>query len=75
MMRYDRESVSRMSAIETPCVKICALDAATGLCRGCGRTGAEIAGWLSFGVAERTRIMGEAQRRLDRLQGPPPTND
>jgi predicted Fe-S protein YdhL (DUF1289 family) len=56
-----------MPAIETPCVKICALDPASGLCRGCGRTADEIAAWLRYGTVERGRIMGEARRRLDRL--------
>ena len=36
-----------MSA-ESPCNKICTLDAVTGLCIGCGRTTAEIAGWTGM---------------------------
>ena len=43
--------------IETPCIKVCAIDPASRLCAGCGRTLEEIARWSSFGDAERERIM------------------
>jgi uncharacterized protein len=49
---------------DTPCVKICALDPASGLCRGCGRDLAEIAGWTRLSVEERRRIMAELPDRL-----------
>lgn len=50
-------------AIETPCISVCDIDLPTGLCRGCGRTRNEIAGWRSFSVAERRRIMAELPAR------------
>jgi len=50
--------------IESPCSKICTLDARTGLCHGCGRTVDEIAGWSAMSVAERRRIMAELPARL-----------
>ncbi|MGA8395452.1 MAG: DUF1289 domain-containing protein, partial [Pseudolabrys sp.] len=34
--------------IETPCVKVCTLDARMGLCLGCGRTVDEIARWTAM---------------------------
>ena len=49
--------------IETPCVKICTLDARRGLCLGCGRTIDEIARWGSLSTAERSRIMDELPKR------------
>ena len=49
--------------IETPCVKICTLDACQGFCLGCGRTIDEIARWGSLSAAERTRIMNELPER------------
>lgn len=55
-------------AIETPCTKICALDPATGLCRGCGRNIDEIAGWSTFGDDERRRIMSVLPERLAALR-------
>jgi hypothetical protein len=50
--------------IESPCLKICALDARAGLCLGCGRTIDEIAGWSSMSPAERARVMAELPTRL-----------
>jgi predicted Fe-S protein YdhL (DUF1289 family) len=50
--------------IESPCVKICTLDARSGLCLGCGRTVDEIAHWITMSAAERVRIIGELPGRL-----------
>jgi hypothetical protein len=43
--------------VETPCNRICALDPISGLCLGCGRSVAEIAGWIGFDDSERAAIM------------------
>ena len=50
--------------IETPCVKICTLDARAGLCLGCGRTVDEITRWSSMNMSERARVMAELPARL-----------
>ena len=50
--------------VETPCVKICTLDAGSAACVGCGRTIDEIARWTRMSPAERTRIMAELPARL-----------
>lgn len=56
--------------METPCVDICKIDEQTGLCLGCGRTIAEIAGWASMTSTERRRIMAElAARKAARVKG------
>jgi predicted Fe-S protein YdhL (DUF1289 family) len=49
--------------IETPCLKICTLDAGKGICLGCGRTIDEIARWAGMSAAERSRIMSELPER------------
>jgi len=50
--------------IRTPCVKVCFMDDESGLCLGCFRTSAEIAGWSAFTDAQRATIMaGLAGRR------------
>jgi uncharacterized protein len=54
--------------IDTPCVKICTLDARSGLCLGCGRTIDEIAGWAAMSAAERRRVMSELSARLARYE-------
>jgi uncharacterized protein len=43
--------------VKTPCNRICALHPVSGLCVGCGRSAAEIAGWLGFDDEERAAIM------------------
>lgn len=53
-----------MATIESPCVKVCTLDARAGLCAGCGRTLDEIARWLTMDPVERARIMTELPARL-----------
>jgi uncharacterized protein len=58
-----------MADIETPCNKVCAVDPISTLCVGCGRTIAEIAGWIGFTADERTRIMAELPQRLATLHG------
>ncbi len=50
--------------IETPCTKICVIDPETTYCLGCGRTGNEVAGWLSYSAIERRRVMAELPDRL-----------
>ena len=50
--------------IESPCIKICTLDARSGLCLGCGRTIDEIARWTAMRAAERTRVIGELPGRF-----------
>jgi len=50
--------------IDSPCVKICTLDARSGLCLGCGRTVDEIARWIEIGEADRARIIAELPWRL-----------
>lgn len=50
--------------METPCRKICVLDAPRARCGGCGRTLGEIARWSEMSAAERGRIMAELPARL-----------
>jgi predicted Fe-S protein YdhL (DUF1289 family) len=52
--------------MESPCVKICLFDPASGLCSGCGRSLDEIAGWANFTDEERRRIMAELPERRKR---------
>jgi predicted Fe-S protein YdhL (DUF1289 family) len=53
-----------MPVIQTPCVKICSLDHAAGMCRGCGRTLTEIEQWTRLSDAERRTIIEELPARL-----------
>jgi predicted Fe-S protein YdhL (DUF1289 family) len=75
MVALRVESLRSMSAsdspvpIESPCTKLCTLDARSGLCLGCGRRMAEIERWSRMSAAERSRIMAELPGRLAALPG------
>ncbi|WP_342778621.1 DUF1289 domain-containing protein [Phreatobacter stygius] len=57
----------RVSSIETPCVKICVIHPTAGICEGCGRTLAEIGGWLTLSADDRRRVMATLPARLSQL--------
>ena len=50
--------------VSTPCIKVCAVSGQTGLCIGCGRTLAEIAGAAGLDEARRQAIMVELPARM-----------
>lgn len=50
-------------SIATPCVMVCTVDGASGLCLGCLRTLAEIATWSRMSDEERATIMSELEGR------------
>ncbi|MGH6780750.1 MAG: DUF1289 domain-containing protein [Sphingomonadaceae bacterium] len=52
-----------MSRASSPCVQICVIDPASGLCEGCLRTLQEIADWSRLSETERLAIMAELPRR------------
>jgi uncharacterized protein len=53
--------------VPSPCTKVCELDAATGWCRGCGRSAQEIGDWLYAGDAEKRAILARLPARLRRI--------
>ncbi len=57
--------------ITTPCIKVCARDAASGVCFGCGRIGPEIAHWFRLTDAERDAILAALPARLAAFGLPP----
>jgi predicted Fe-S protein YdhL (DUF1289 family) len=46
-----------MDLVETPCLGICLMDPADGLCAGCARSLDEIARWSAMSDTERRAIM------------------
>jgi predicted Fe-S protein YdhL (DUF1289 family) len=65
MMRAGRAGADEPAGarIESPCVDVCEIHRATGLCLGCRRTIEEIVGWSAMTSAERRRIMAELPAR------------
>lgn len=53
------------SAASSPCIKLCLMDAVTGLCDGCGRSLSEIGGWSRMSETERLAVMRQLPARLD----------
>ena len=53
-------------AVLSPCVSICEMDAATGLCRGCFRTLDEIAAWSVLDDDARRAVMAALPARRER---------
>ncbi|HEX5613254.1 MAG TPA: DUF1289 domain-containing protein [Burkholderiales bacterium] len=49
--------------IESPCIKVCVMNDATGLCRGCHRTLEEIARWSQMSDEERREVIEAIARR------------
>jgi hypothetical protein len=43
--------------IESPCIRVCTLDASGQLCLGCFRTLGEIGGWASYSDVERWNVL------------------
>jgi predicted Fe-S protein YdhL (DUF1289 family) len=58
---------------QSPCVKVCVIDKASGLCGGCGRTLDEIARWGGMSEAERAHIMAALPQRMERCAAPSTT--
>lgn len=58
-----------MEPMESPCIDICQLDPADGLCIGCHRSIEEIMSWTRYTSLERQTIMAllpkRASERLD----------
>ncbi|MDX5364239.1 MAG: DUF1289 domain-containing protein [Pseudazoarcus pumilus] len=49
--------------IQSPCVRQCCIDEATGLCVGCLRTLDEICGWSGFEAGEKLRVLEAVNTR------------
>ena len=56
-------STPLLGTIESPCIKLCKLDANTQRCTGCKRTILEIQQWAYLTDLERTAIIEELSQR------------
>ncbi|HZO01337.1 MAG TPA: DUF1289 domain-containing protein, partial [Burkholderiales bacterium] len=54
----------------SPCIKVCQMDPARGVCIGCCRTLDEIARWGGMTDAQRTAVMQELPARRKTLDIP-----
>ncbi|MEM7692884.1 MAG: DUF1289 domain-containing protein [Pseudomonadota bacterium] len=49
--------------VASPCTKVCSIDPATRICRGCARSIDEITAWASMSVAEQRALLVELATR------------
>lgn len=47
----------------SPCINVCRMDNATGLCIGCCRTLEEISGWLDYTIEQKKHVLDLVARR------------
>jgi len=55
-LRNSRAQAERSQPVGSPCINICKMDAARGLCIGCMRTIDEIAAWSTMGDGARRAV-------------------
>jgi uncharacterized protein len=58
--------------VPSPCVSICTMDAASGLCLGCGRTLDEIAAWSVLDAGAKRAVIAALPARLAAQRAPAP---
>lgn len=59
------ETASAIDAqvVASPCINVCKLNAATGLCEGCRRSIDEIASWSSYSAAQKRAVLEQLPAR------------
>ena len=62
------DDVWKRDEIESPCIKVCVVDPATGFCIGCQRTIDEIAGWSAMTPEARRLVMADLPSRAARAR-------
>ena len=66
---HASEPASRSVDPASPCVSICVIDDARGLCHGCHRTLDEIARWSGYSPAEKLAVLEKVARRKTAAAG------
>ncbi|HSQ80521.1 MAG TPA: DUF1289 domain-containing protein [Casimicrobiaceae bacterium] len=61
--------------VASPCISVCRMDEATGLCVGCQRTLEEIAAWGALDDAARRAVWVAITRRREGLADRPGADD
>ena len=66
-----------VSGVASPCINVCRMDAASGLCEGCLRTIDEIAAWGTMGDDDKRAVWQRLEQRslLARLHLPRPPSE
>ena len=62
-MKPELQSPELQSPVPSPCINVCQMDPATGLCRGCLRTIDEIVAWGKSSDTDKRAVWAEIRRR------------
>ena len=62
--------VAPTDEVPSPCVDVCRMDEASGLCEGCARTIDEIAGWSQLDAAGKRAVIALLPARRASLADP-----
>jgi len=65
-------SVRTGPGVASPCISVCVMDRATGLCSGCLRTLDEIASWSALDDDARRAVVAKLPARRAASAGSPP---
>ena len=68
LVRMRLQTVDSADEVPSPCISICRMQADTGLCEGCFRTGGEIAAWSTADEVAKRRIWRTIDQRMAVLQ-------
>jgi len=60
------------AGVPSPCISVCAIDEATGLCAGCQRTLDEIAAWSVLDDGQRRAVWARIDARRALADAVPP---
>ena len=66
-MSGERKRVTAGGGVPSPCISVCQMDQATGLCAGCLRTLDEIASWSLFSDDDKRAVWAAIPQRRGRL--------
>lgn len=62
------DEIWRREAVESPCIKVCVIHPASGLCLGCYRSAAEIAAWPTLTPEARRALMAALPARASQVK-------
>ena len=68
LVRLRARSVGAAAEVPSPCISICRMSAANGLCEGCFRTGDEIAAWSQASEDSKRAIWRTIEQRMTAIQ-------
>jgi uncharacterized protein len=71
----DFDAAATNSPLPSPCINICRMDPASGLCEGCLRTLDEIAQWSTASESRKQAIWQQLKQRAEKLESAPPADD